>query len=134
MDKTRMKKGFSIVELIFVIAILGIIASVAVSKLMNSRTSAVITTVKQDVDTITTSIQSYYMLNNKIDKISDCVTLNSDKWNITDKKVEYNINSIPCITIDVQDNKINLNINQASSELCKKIYDAGIKNSSYDLL
>ena len=74
--KIKVKKAFSLIELIFIISVLGIIAAVAVPKLLDSRSSAVVTTIKQDIVTITTSIQSYYMLNSGIEKITDSVNIN----------------------------------------------------------
>ena len=70
-NNLKLQKAFSLIELIFVIAILGIIATIAVPKLLNSRSNAVVTTIKQDISTITTAIQSQYMLNGSIDKITD---------------------------------------------------------------
>ena len=52
------KKAFSIIELIFVISIIGIIITVAVPKLTQSRNGAIVTTIKQDINTITTAIES----------------------------------------------------------------------------
>ena len=66
--KPSLKKGFSLIELIFVIAVIGILAAIAVPKLLDSRSNAIVTTIKQDISTITNSIQSFYMLNNGIDK------------------------------------------------------------------
>ena len=132
--KPNMKKSFSLIELIFVISVLGIIAAVAVPKLMDTRSNAVATTIKQDIATITTSIQSYYMLNNGIEKISDSVNINPNTWVISDKKLEYKTNDTICVTMEITtSNKLELIIDEASSETCQKLYDSGIRNISYDL-
>jgi len=130
----NLKKAFSLIELIFVIAVLGIIAAVAVPKLMDSRSSAIVTTIKQDISTITTAVQSYYMLNNKIDKISDTVNINAKTWNIEDQKVEYKVDEAVCVSIKILSNKLSVDISETSSDLCKKIYDTGIRDISYDLI
>jgi general secretion pathway protein G len=128
-----MKKAFSLIELIFIISVLGIIAAVAVPKLLDSRSNAVVTTIKQDIVTITTSIQSHYMLNNGIDKIADAVNINSKTWLITDKKLEYKDNEATCIVIEVLNSKLEITIDEVSGEICKKLYDSGIRTVSYSL-
>ena len=130
---TNMKKAFSILELIFIIAVLGIIAAIAVPKLMDTRNNAQATTIKQDIATITTSVQSYYMLNNSIEKISDTVSINPATWSITDKKLEYEIQDKICVIIDVNNNKLTIDIDETSSEVCQKLYDEGIRDISYEL-
>jgi len=127
------KKAFSLLELIFVIAVLGIIAAISIPKFLNSKTEATINSIKQDVTTISTSIQSYYLINNKIDKISDSVNINESVWSVEDKKVEYKIDESICIKIEIVNNKLNLIINENSSDICKKIYDSGIRSNTYEL-
>ena len=134
MVQKNLKKAFSLLELIFVIAVLGIIAAVAVPKLMDSRSSAIVTTIKQDVTTITTAIQSHYMLNNKIDNISDAVNINEKTWDVSSQKIEYKIDETLCINIKIESNKLKVDISENNDGLCKKIYDAGVRDISYDLL
>ncbi|MGK0256117.1 MAG: general secretion pathway protein G [Arcobacteraceae bacterium] len=131
--RPSLKKGFSIIELIFVIAVLGIIAAVAVPKLMDSRNSALVTTIKQDISTITTSIQSYYMINNKIEKITDSVNINPSTWKVSDLQVEYISEDNTCIDILIKENQLDLIIDETSSEICQKIYDSGIRDATYEL-
>ncbi len=129
-----MKKAFSLLELIFIISVLGIIAAVAVPKLMDTKNSATATTIKQDISTITTSIQSYYMLNNGIEKISDSVNINPNLWTIADKQLDYKINDTVCVTIKITDsNKLEVVIDEKTNEVCQKLYDDGIRNISYNL-
>ena len=132
--KPFFKQGFSIIELIFVIAVLGIIAAVAVPKLMDTRSSAIVSTIKQDISTITTSAQSYYMMNNKIDNISDSVNINESTWTVSSKKVEFKIEDTVCVSISLNDNKLSVDINDNSdSSICKKLYESGVRDVSYDL-
>ncbi|BFU77027.1 hypothetical protein ALC152_02420 [Arcobacter sp. 15-2] len=132
--KPSLKQGFSIIELIFVIAVLGIIAAVAVPKLMDTRSSAIVSTIKQDISTITTSVQSYYMMNNKIDNISDSVNINESTWTVSSKKVEFKIEDTVCVSISLNDNKLSVDINDNSdSTVCKKLYESGVRDVSYDL-
>ena len=131
--KPSFKKGFSIIELIFVIAVLGIIAAVAVPKLMDSRSSALVTTIKQDISTITTSIQSYRMINDKIEKISDSVNINANTWIVSDLNVKFVYEENTCITIEIATNKLNVIIDEKSSTVCEKLYDSGVRDTSYEL-
>lgn len=134
MKYKKMEKGFTLIELIFVIAVLGIIAAVAVPKLLDSRSNAIVSTIKQDINTITTSVQSYYMINGNIDKISDSVNLNTQTWSIADKKVEFINEGSTCISLEVDSSKLNIIIDQNSSSLCFKIYSSGVRSVSYDLM
>ena len=131
--KPNLKKGFSLIELIFVIAILGIIAAVAIPKLLDSRSNAVISTIKQDISTISTSIQSHYMVNGTLTKITDAVNVNSQTWIIADKKLEFKSETIACVTIEIVLTKLNITIDNSSSDLCQKIYESGVRSVSYDL-
>lgn len=129
----KRKKGFSLIELIFIIAVLAIIAAVAVPRLMDSKSNALAASIKQDISTITTSIQSYHMLNSSVDKISDAVTLDTTRWEIEDKKVLYKVDTQTCITIEVHTAKLTVVIDDSSSKTCKKIADFGIFNQSLEL-
>jgi general secretion pathway protein G len=128
------KKAFSLIELIFVIVIIGIISAVAIPKLFDSRSGAIATTVQQDISTITSSIQSYHMVNGSVDKIIDTVNINSKTWNISDKKVEFKEDNKVCVSIEITNNKLNVNIDNTAGTLCQKIYDNGIRTVSYDLM
>jgi len=134
MKQSNLKQAFSLIELIFVIAVLGIIATFAVPKLLNTKSSAVVTTIKQDINTITTAIQSQYLLNSNIDKITDSVTINEKNWDIEDKKIEYNIDGTSCVIIEVLSNSLTVTINEKSTGLCQKLYDVGVRNITYDLI
>jgi len=133
-NNLKLQKAFSLIELIFVIAVLGIIATFAIPKLLDTRSSAVVTTIKQDISTITTAIQSQYMLNSSIDKITDSVTINEKNWKIEDKKLTYEIDGASCVQIEVLTNSLSVIIDEKSGGLCQKIYDAGIRNIIYDLI
>ena len=131
--KPNIKKGFSLIELIFVIAILGVIAAVAIPKLLDSRSNAITSTIKQDISTISTAIQSHYLINGNLNKITDAVNVNSQTWIISDNKLEFNHENNTCITMEVISSKLNVTIVNTSSDLCQQIYDTGIRDISYNL-
>ena len=127
------KKAFSLIELIFAIVIISIIASVALPKLMDTRTDAVVSTLKQDITTVVTSVQSYYLVKGKIDKISDAVNLNSSTWDIEDTKIQYLEDSKACVIIKKVNSTLELIIDKSTGSICQKLYDSGIVTTTYDL-
>ena len=127
------KKTFSLIELIFMIVVMGIIASVALPKLMNTKNSAVVSSLKQDIATVASSVQSYYMQHGKIDKISDTVSLNSTAWKIEDKELKYFENESICVHIMISDNTLDVIINKDTGAVCKALYNDGIATTSYTL-
>ena len=84
-----MKKAFSLLELIFAIVVLGVISSFAIPKYLDTKDSAVVSTIKRDISTITTSVQTYYLINRKIDKISDALSINESNWQVEDTKLTF---------------------------------------------
>jgi general secretion pathway protein G len=128
-----MRKGFSLIELIFMIVIMVILTSIAIPKLMNIRTSAVVASLKQDISTITSSIQNYYAIHGKIDKISDIVTPNNKNWVLKDKEISYMQNNKVCVNIKIIESKMVLTIDESVSTTCKELKDSGIISRDSDL-
>lgn len=131
-----MKSAFSLLELIFAIVILGIVASFAIPKYIDTKDSALVSTIKRDLNTAVSSLQSYYLLNQKIEKISDVLTINETNWNLTDTKLsDKNL----CLfleikTLDTDNKSIEIVVDtQKETTICKKIRDAKIVTASYEL-
>ena len=55
-----MKKGYTMIDLIFVIVILGILASVAIPRLAGTRTDAEISATVANIRTLISDAASYY--------------------------------------------------------------------------
>lgn len=130
-----MKNGFSLLELIFAIVILGIIASFAVPKYLDTKDSALVSTIKRDINTAINSIQSYYLLNQKIDKLTDTMNLNSSNWTIEDLKMS---DKNSCLSLEVKTTNgiksIELIVDTTKeTTICKKIRDSGLVTRSYEL-
>jgi general secretion pathway protein G len=132
-----MKKGFSLLELIFAIVVIGIIASFAIPKYLDTRDSALVSTIKRDVSSATTSIQSYHLVNGSITKISNAITLNPSHWTIEDLKITYKEKTKNCVTLEVKNaggvNTLDLTVDTTAGELCKKLIKEGVVTNTYKL-
>ena len=131
-----MKKGFSLLELIFAIVVIGIIGSFAIPKYMDTRNSAQASTIQRDLVTATTSIQSYYLVNRSIDDISDAITLNTNNWTVATKKMTFVEDASDCVSLEVTDaNKISIVIIDANDGgVCKALKSLNITNQTIDLI
>jgi len=106
------KKAFTLMEIIFVIIIIGIIATIAIPNLGNLTNKAKANTIKSDINTIITSIQNYTALNGNIENITDAVKLDKSIWTVEDNSVIFKENKKDCITITLQDNSIEIDIDE----------------------
>lgn len=132
-----MKKAFSLLEIIFVIIIIGVIAGIGIPKLLNTKSNANAISLRQDVNTLINSIQSYYLANGGIEKISDSVNLNKKVWNIEDKKVTYYENDNECVSVEIKSSSnkdtLDVTINPDVGEICKKISESGLDSQTFNL-
>jgi len=129
-----MKKGFSLLELIFAVVIIGIIASFAIPKYMDNRNSALASTIKRDIVTATASLQSYYLVNRKIEKISDAIILNDINWIIADKKITFKDGESTCTEIEVKDKSLEIKVTNDAGDVCKALESLGVKTQNIDLI
>ena len=74
-----MKKGFTMIELIFVIVILGILAAVAIPKLAATRDDAKIAAIQTDIGTFANAIPAWYT-GQKDARIAQAVSIDTAQW------------------------------------------------------
>ncbi len=131
------KSAFTLLEMIFAIVVISVLASFAIPKFFNTTSDAKVSTLQRDITTVVTSVQSYYLINMKIDKFSDAVNLNSKNWEINDKTISYKENEKDCVKIEItSDNlkdKIVLSVDETVGNICKKLSDSGVVSVQYNL-
>lgn len=135
-----MKNGFSLLELIFAILIIGIIASVAVPKFIDSKDEAKASTIKRDIVSATTAIQSYAMLDSSLTDIDTAIVLSKTNWTVTAGKAVFNdAANKACVTIEIKDvsnvKSLVIDIDDTSTDsVCEKLeVDYDIEDVTYRL-
>ncbi len=101
----RKKKAFTMLELVFILVILGILAAVAIPKISASREDAKLVALKSDVNTLKTSFPAYFLAQGEGTFIS-AITLSNVNWNLNDYTITSKLqdkNGNPCISATLLD-------------------------------
>ena len=131
-----MKKAFTIIELIFVIVALGILAMVATPRLVSSKEDAEITRAKAEIAAIRSAIQTYRGANllkqngsgyprgltaTTIEEITNGTKLSQKYWSVSDSGNELNVtigDRTATFTYDRTTGRLTC---QNTNALCRKI-------------
>jgi len=126
-----LKNAFTMIELIFVIVILGILAAVAIPKLSATRDDAVIARASQSVSTAAMEIATYAVANGRIEAnlsvMSNAVEMlvgrNEAALDIPNRAVDFRMGAVAdCITMEIisagQDENLTVAYGAAGDRLC----------------
>lgn len=118
------KTAFTMIELIFVIVILGILATVAIPKLAATRDDAQVAKLSQNIMTGASEIAAYAMSQSEVDadlsnmsnSISDMVSNGYGVLDTENQNVTIQVNDIDCLVIQVDTN--------STTETLRVIFDS----------
>jgi len=84
------RSGFTMIELIFVIVILGILAAIAIPKLMATRTDAKIAAISQEAGSIINEVPAYVTSQGKV---SNFITMSQVAKSLVEQNKAYDTNT-----------------------------------------
>lgn len=94
------KKAFTMLELVFILVILGILAAIAIPTISASRDDARLVALKSDINTLKTAFPAYFLAQGQGTFLS-AITLSRSNWTLSDYFIQSKLqdsNSNPCIS------------------------------------
>jgi prepilin-type N-terminal cleavage/methylation domain-containing protein len=115
-----MKKGFTMIELIFVIVILGILAAVAVPRLAATRDDAALATLKTDVGTLINAVPAWFQ-GQRTASILEASSIDTNAWTQNGTLADFTaqVDNTDCVQVKIVD----LNDTNASQIINANITD-----------
>lgn len=118
------KKGFTMIELIFVIIILGALAAVVIPKLAATRDDAMLSKDIANIKQFLTDISAYYTVKGKFGSLKDITNVTSfQNYNTATLPGDafYTVKNANCIQFNVSaDGNLTINV-VGTSDLCLRI-------------
>lgn len=136
MKMIKSKKAFTIIEVVFVITILGILSSIALSRIMASREDAKIAVAVAEMGMIVSEISSYYTTKGEFtSNIGDMTNVKNlsytTEWNFTTEEgvltyltTDTNNNVEECVLISLKNREGNVtvsNVVDVRSAVCQRL-------------
>ena len=131
------RTGFTMIELIFVIVILGILAAVAIPKLSATRTDAKVSTYASDVATALSDMGSYYTAHGEFGLVKDMTNVKFYQRNSANPAVDTNLSASSsyiyfndstdnsCLSfLGIKDGQIAIASESSTSSECEGLYRA----------
>ncbi len=136
------KNAFTMMEVIFVIIILGILAAVALPKLAATRNDAKVSLMAQNIETAAMEIATYAASKGDTEKdfliMSNAVSKLKEAGDavLTDDKADFYIDGTKCIEMEVQrsatNNDLVVSFVSSTNDMCTKLQSL-IDNSKYPM-
>ena len=120
-----MKKGFTMIELIFVIVILGILAAIAIPKLAATRDDARAASIKSDIGTAVQSIPAWFTSRQEV-AVAGAMSIDTSIW----KKGVDGTNGCEYTYTDSYGGKIVMDIKNGTSASASSLKTCPEGNSS----
>ena len=140
-----MRKAFSLIELVFVIAVVGILAAIAIPKLATTRSDAQYVAINSDIQTIISSIQAA-ALTTDLDSTSldgsfimQTAGLSYSRWIAQGNGVRLAKNGVidstnNCVAVDITSQTLTISVqSMPNSTLCTKLIQNYPQTISIDL-
>lgn len=131
------RSGFTMIELVFIIVILGILGAIAVPKMAASRNDAKAVAIKSDIGTITQALPAWVMSQGKPETLNfttnSAVSINEGNWTKTATKLETKINDDGAAPTTDKKACVTIEIKQKGTSAAITDDPAGIESGAYYL-